>query len=172
MTMASPRAGLEAGFRPNKKMTEPVSSFSVLGPQCDAQRERIRKLFDNGASAQDTLRQLCELADGAIKQVFAELLAARQAPAQGFCLLALGGYGREMLFPHSDLDLLFLFGNEKSEEEFRPLIGIFADAVGPGISRKFGGAHAGRVPEERRRQRGIPPGHAGPSFPGRRRHAI
>jgi [protein-PII] uridylyltransferase len=31
-----------------------------------------------------------------------------------------------MLFPYSDLDLLFLFGTEKAEEEFRPLISEFS----------------------------------------------
>ena len=116
--MASPRSGLEAGFRPNKKMTEPVSSFSVLGPQCEAQRERIRKLFDNGASAQDTLRQLCELADRTIQQVFAELLRARQTPAQGFCLLALGGYGREMLFPYWTSTCCFSLGTINRRKNF------------------------------------------------------
>ncbi len=39
---------------------------------------------------------------------------------------ALGGYGREVLFPYSDLDLLFLFANEKMEEESRPLIAEFS----------------------------------------------
>ena len=146
--MASPRSGLEAGLRPNKKMTEPVSSFPGLGPQCDAQRERIRKLFDNGASGQDTLRQLCELADRTIQQVFAELLRVRQTPAQGFCLLALGGYGREMLFPYSDLDLLFLFGNDKSEEEFRPLIAEFSRTL---WDLGFRVSSAGRTLDECRR---------------------
>src|SRR5271169_1662812 len=99
--MSSPRSGLVPGIRPTNKMEESVTPLTVLGPQCDAQRERIRKLFDNGASAQDTLRQLCELADGTIQQVFVELLRVRQLTPQGFCLLALGGYGREMLFPYS-----------------------------------------------------------------------
>jgi len=107
-------------------MEEPqVTPLSELGPQCEAQRERIRKLFESGAGARETLRQLCELADGTIKKVFGELLRVRSAPAQGMALLALGGYGREMLFPYSDLDLLFLFGNEKAEDEFRPLISEF-----------------------------------------------
>jgi len=107
-------------------MEESVTPLSVLGPQCDAQRERIRKLFESGASAQETLRQLCELADETIRKVFGELQQVKGGAAQGLCLLALGGYGREILFPYSDLDLLFLFANEKIEEESRPLIAEFS----------------------------------------------
>jgi [protein-PII] uridylyltransferase len=126
--MSTPRPGLIPSFRPHiKKMEEkPVTPLSELGPQCEAQRERIRKLFENGAGARETLRQLCELADNIIKKVFGELLQVRSLPGQGLSLLALGGYGREMLFPYSDLDLLFLFGNEKAEQDFRPLISEFS----------------------------------------------
>ena len=129
-------------------MEESVTPQSVLGPHCDTQRERIRKLFDNGASAQDTLRQLCELADDVIQKVFAELLRVRDTSGQGLCLLALGGYGREMLFPYSDLDLLFLFGNEKAESEFRPLIAEFSRTL---WDLGFRVSSAGRTIEECRR---------------------
>src|ERR1700739_1033528 len=124
--MSSPRSGLVPGIRPIKKMEESVTPLSVLGPQCDAQRERIRKLFESGATAQETLRQLCELADGTIRKVFGELQSVKGGASQGLCLLALGGFGREVLFPYSDLDLLFLFANEKLEEESRPLIAEFS----------------------------------------------
>jgi [protein-PII] uridylyltransferase len=107
-------------------MEESVTPLSVLAPQCEAQRERIRKLFESGASAQETLRQLCELADSTIKKVFGELQSVRDGGSQGLALLALGGYGREVLFPYSDLDLLFLFANEKIEEESRQLIAEFS----------------------------------------------
>ncbi len=129
-------------------MAESVTPLSVLGPQCDAQRERIRKLFENGASAQDTLRQLCELADNTIRKVFAELLRVRNTTSSGLCLLALGGYGREMLFPYSDLDLLFLFGNEKAEQEFRPLISEFSRTL---WDLGFRVSSAGRTLEESKR---------------------
>lgn len=107
-------------------MEESVTPLSVLGPQCDAQRERIRKLFESGATAQETLRQLCELADGTIRKVFGELQSVKGAGSQGLCLMALGGYGREVLFPYSDLDLLFLFANEKLEQDSRPRIAEFS----------------------------------------------
>jgi [protein-PII] uridylyltransferase len=107
-------------------MEKPVTPLSILVPQCEAQRERIRKFFESGASAQETLRQLCELADGTIRKVFGELQNVKDGGIQGLALLALGGYGREVLFPYSDLDLLFLFANEKIEEESRPLIAEFS----------------------------------------------
>src|SRR5208337_2499771 len=146
--MSSPRPGLVPGIRPKKKMEEPVTQLSVLGPQCEAQRERIRKLFENGASAQETLRQLCELADGTIRKVFSELQRARNGSSQGLCLLALGGYGREVLFPYSDLDLLFLFANEKSEKESRPLIAEFARML---WDLEFRVSSAGRTVDECKR---------------------
>ena len=124
--MSSPRRSLVAGIRPQKNMEESVTPLSVLGPQCETQRDRIRKLFEAGATAQETLRQLCELADGTIRKVFGELQNVKESTSQGLALLGLGGYGREVLFPYSDLDLLFLFANEKIEEESRPLIGEFS----------------------------------------------
>jgi len=149
--MSSPRQGLAPLFRLNKKMEESAIPLSVLGPQCEAQRERIRKLFDSGATAQDTLRQLCELADDSIQKVFAELLRVRNTTGQGFCLLALGGYGRELLFPYSDLDLLFLFGSDKAEQEFRPLIAEFSRTL---WDLGFRVSSAGRTLEECRRIEG------------------
>jgi [protein-PII] uridylyltransferase len=37
-------------------------------------------------------------------------------PVEGFCIAAMGGYGRRALFPYSDIDLLFLYEKEGREE--------------------------------------------------------
>ena len=103
-----------------------LTPLSVLGPQADDERQRIREQFEAGAGARETLRSLCELADNNIRQIFGEVLRVHNTPPSGLCLLALGGYGRRLLFPYSDLDILFLFGNNRAEEEFRPLIADFA----------------------------------------------
>ena len=94
--------------------------MSVLGPQSEDERQRIRQHFEAGGSAQETLEALCALADRTAQQIFGEVLRVNSAEPQGLCLVALGGYGRRLLFPYSDLDILFLFGNEKAETEFRP----------------------------------------------------
>ena len=125
-----------------------VTPLSVLGPQIENERQRIRQAFDEGAGAQTTLRGLCELADRSVQQIFGEVLRVHGTTEQGLCLVALGGYGRRLLFPHSDLDILFLFGTDKAEGEFRPLIAEFSRTL---WDLGFRVSSAGRTLEECKR---------------------
>jgi [protein-PII] uridylyltransferase len=43
-------------------------------------------------------------------------------PALNVSMLALGGYGRKDLFPYSDIDVLFAFADEKTEEQSREAV--------------------------------------------------
>ncbi len=142
------RPGLNPESQPDRNMHSSLTPLSVLGPQADDERHRIRREFEAGASARETLRALCALADNNIRQVFGEVLRVHSAPASGLCLLALGGYGRKLLFPYSDLDILFLFGGDKAEEEFRPLIADFARTL---WDLGFRVSSAGRTVEECKR---------------------
>jgi len=140
--------GSGPGDPPATNMQGTPTPLSVLGPQCEDERQRIRRRFETGTSARETLRELCALADHTIQQIFAEVLQVHGAEPQGVCLIALGGYGRQLLFPYSDLDILFLFGNEKAEEEFRPLIADFSRTL---WDLGFRVSSAGRTLEECRR---------------------
>ena len=125
-----------------------LTPLSVLGPQSEDERRRIRQQFEAGGSVQDTLHALCELADRTARQIFGEVLNVHSAESLGLTLVALGGYGRRLLFPYSDLDILFLFGNEKAEAEFRPLIADFARTL---WDLGFRVSSAGRTIEECKR---------------------
>jgi [protein-PII] uridylyltransferase len=125
-----------------------VTPISTLSPQIDSERQRIREGFAAGARASETLQALCAMSDRSIQQVFAELESARGAESLGLCVLALGGYGRELLFPYSDLDILFLFGNERAERDFRPLIAEFSKTL---WDVGFRVSSAGRTLEECKR---------------------
>src|SRR5258707_3609814 len=120
------RPGLHPESQPDRNMQGSLTPLSVLGPKADDERQRIREQFEAGAGARATLRSLCDLADNNIRQIFGEVLRVHNTPPAGVCLLALGGYGRKLLFPYSDLDILFLFGNDKAEQEVRPLISDFS----------------------------------------------
>jgi [protein-PII] uridylyltransferase len=125
-----------------------LTPLSVLGPQADDERKRIQQQFDSGVSARDTVLALCALADNDIRQVFGETLRVHSAPSSGLCLVALGGYGRRLLFPYSDLDILFLFDNDKAEQVFRPLISDFSRTL---WDLGFRVSSAGRTLEECKR---------------------
>ncbi len=135
-------------LRPAYSMQGSVTPLSTLGPQAEAERQRIRERFEAGASARETLQALCAMADSSIQQVLTELHTSRGMDPQGLCLLALGGYGRKLLFPYSDLDILFLFGNEKAERDFRPLISEFSKTL---WDMGFRVSSAGRTLEECKR---------------------
>ncbi|MGB2645167.1 MAG: [protein-PII] uridylyltransferase [Candidatus Acidiferrum sp.] len=125
-----------------------LTPLSVLGPQAENERQRIRQQFEAGGSARETLHALCELADRTARQIFGEVLRVHGTEPQGLSLVALGGYGRRLLFPYSDLDILFLFGSEKAEEEFRPLIADFSRTL---WDLGFRVSSAGRTLEECKR---------------------
>ena len=147
MTTAA-RRGFDSGIPPSKNMQESPTPLSVLGPRADAERQRIRQDFEAGTSARDTLHAICELADNYVRQIFDEVLRVQNRQPEGLCLIALGGYGRRMLFPYSDLDILFLFGSDKTEQEFRPLISEFSRTL---WDLGFRVSSAGRTLEECRR---------------------
>src|SRR5437764_3195183 len=129
-------------------MKESPTPLSVLGPQADAERQKIRNQFEAGTSARETLHAICELADNHVRQIFGDVLGVQSREPDGLCLLALGGYGRRMLFPYSDLDILFLFGSDRAEHEFRPLIADFSRTL---WDLGFRVSSAGRTLEECKR---------------------
>src|ERR1700724_1210129 len=145
-TAASP--GLRPVKQPSRTMQGSLTPLSVLGPQADDERQRIRQQFEAGVSARETVRALCELADNNIRGIFGEVVRVHSAPSAGLCLVALGGYGRRLLFPYSDLDILFLFGSEKAEQTFRPLISDFSRTL---WDLGFRVSSAGRTLEECKR---------------------
>ena len=78
-----------------------------------ALRESLRRAADdldrdfrNGRNAGELLRERATLIDELLRHAWREL----RLPTRGLALVAVGGYGRGELHPHSDIDLLILQG--------------------------------------------------------------
>ena len=67
---------------------------------------RIQRNFESTGDGTAAARERAGLVDSVVRMLYQSRGAA--FPPEGFCLAALGGYGRRELFPYSDVDLLFL----------------------------------------------------------------
>ncbi|MCE9536603.1 MAG: HD domain-containing protein, partial [Nitrospirae bacterium] len=85
-----------------------------LGLFLAEQRRIIGERVMGGASGAETLAAMTELVDGLILGRYREAIrhggeVLANAGLRQCCVIALGGYGRRELAPHSDVDLMFLF---------------------------------------------------------------
>src|ERR1700733_2705595 len=76
---------------------------------------RIQKHFDDSGDGKAAIRDRSSLIDSVVVELWNELTGTGEK-ITGFCVAAMGGYGRRALFPYSDIDLLFLYEKEGSGE--------------------------------------------------------
>ena len=105
--------------------------------------ERIRNDFLASGDAARALAERTAWVDRLVLQTACERLLT-EAPG-GVAVLAVGGYGRRQLFPHSDVDLLLLFQDERLMESSRAAISqLIQDLWDAGLRV----SHSVRTPQE------------------------
>jgi [protein-PII] uridylyltransferase len=72
--------------------------------------DRVRRDFEANGSGRSCTLDRTQLVDKLLFHLWEQQPALRTTT--GFALVALGGFGRRALYPHSDIDLLFLCENE------------------------------------------------------------
>lgn len=100
-----------------------VSTLRQLGA---AESARIRQQFETTSEGHAAALGRAALVDALVGRLYQALISAELNEPKGFCLVALGGYGRRELFPHSDVDLLFLSANGRLETSQREGIAALA----------------------------------------------
>ncbi len=73
-----------------------------------AESAQLRRTFEANGDGRAYLRGRSDLIDSIVARLYHVLFSPDLRGPSGFCLAAVGGYGRKELFPFSDVDLLFL----------------------------------------------------------------
>ena len=82
----------------------------------------IRGAYDAGATGKATIAARASALDEMVAALWRFEAAKDPRLASGIAVLAVGGYGRRELFPHSDVDLLFLLDSKASETDAKDAI--------------------------------------------------
>ena len=76
---------------------------------------KIRMRFEATGDGKAAIRERSSLIDSVVGELWNEVKVTGRS-VDGFCIAAMGGYGRRALFPYSDIDLLFLSEKHGHEE--------------------------------------------------------
>jgi len=93
-----------------------------------AESTRIQQEFAASGNGRGAVLQRSALVDRIVLRAWEKLLA-HAAGATGFALVAIGGYGRKCLFPHSDVDLLLLHAERGTESQLKDPIRSFSQEL-------------------------------------------
>ena len=86
----------------------------------------IQERFTATSNGRVAIAQRTALVDSIVIRLWKEIISADSLAPKNFALIATGGYGRGWLFPHSDIDLLFLHADSTAEADLKDPIRRFS----------------------------------------------
>src|SRR6202041_2020300 len=110
-------------------MTAASSLISELRGSLNEESARIQREFSTTGDGRAAVAQRTELIEGILQRLWLDLISAEADKPRNFALVATGGFGRGWLFPYSDIDLLFLFGDRAAEQAFKDSIRRFSQEL-------------------------------------------
>ena len=87
----------------------------------------VRQTCERTGDGTAAIRRRSAVVDRILIEMWRRAFAS--LPNQNVALLALGGYGRKDLFPYSDIDVLFAFADDKTEEQSRDAVRLIIQGM-------------------------------------------
>jgi len=94
-----------------------------------AEATRIQQEFANTGDGFAAIAARTALVEQVLLRLWGEVICSGGSDPKNFVLVALGGFGRKALFPHSDVDILFLHADRSTEEALRDPIRNFSQEL-------------------------------------------
>jgi [protein-PII] uridylyltransferase len=106
-----------------------TSLSSQLRDLYSEETARIQQQFAETGDGRLAVQQRTRLIETITRRLWQEIVSPEESGPVGFTLAALGGFGRSWLFPHSDVDLLFLHSGKESETTFQDQVRRFSQEM-------------------------------------------
>ena len=110
-------------------MTAASLLISELRGSLVEESARIARDFAATGDGRAAVAQRTRLIEGVLSRLWQDLVAEDDAGPRDFALVATGGFGRGWLFPYSDIDLLFLHADRRSEEAYKDVVRRFSQEL-------------------------------------------
>jgi [protein-PII] uridylyltransferase len=90
---------------------------------------RIQQVFASTGDGRAAVQQRTRLVEAILQRLWQQIISPEEHGPSGFALVALGGFGRGWLFPHSDVDILFLHASSDAEPTYRDSVRRFSQEL-------------------------------------------
>lgn len=105
------------------------SLISELRGSLSNESARIQKEFEASGDGRTAISQRTRLVEDILARLWRDIISPDPDKPANIALVATGGFGRGWLFPYSDIDLLFLFGDRNAEQAFKDSVRRFSQEL-------------------------------------------
>jgi [protein-PII] uridylyltransferase len=103
--------------------------LSELRSSLSGESTRIQREFEASSDGRAAVAQRTRLVEGILARLWRDIISSDETKPANFALVATGGFGRGWMFPYSDIDLLFLFGDRDAEKAFKDPVRRFSQEL-------------------------------------------
>src|ERR1700680_2440934 len=92
---------------------------SELRERFDAESSRLQEEFYASKDGLKYLRERSALVDSIVRRLWAQIVASPGFETSQILFAAVGDFGRQTLFPYSDVELIFLAATGEAADKFK-----------------------------------------------------